>query len=347
MLTHRNVGHNADVFDPHHRHLAARPPARHPAVLPQLRLHGLPLGPARGRVHCRVYYPDPRAAKEVGELARTHRCTIMLGTATFLRFYLRRCDPDDFHTVRILICGAEKLPVKLQDEFREKFGVPPLEGYGCTELSPVVSTNLHDITRTASCRSATTAARSASRSPASARRPSRPMTPRTRLPLGEEGVLCVKGPNVMHGYLHQPEKTADAIRDGWYITGDVGHVEPDGFIRITGRLSRFAKIAGEMVPLERLEDEMHEILATGGDRVLAVAAVPDEKRGERVVVLYLPEIEPRLPDLLAALPKRGIPNLWVPDRRDCYPVDAMPVLGSGKLDLKKLDDVAKDLAGRA
>ena len=112
-------------------------------------------------------------------------------------------------------------------------------------------------------------------------------------------------------------------------------------------MSRFAKIAGEMVPLERLDDEMHEILAGGGDRVLAVAAVPDEKRGERLIVLYLPEIEARLPDLLAALPKRGIPNLWVPDRRDCYPVDAMPVLGSGKLDLKKLDDVAKDLAGRA
>ena len=171
-------------------------------------------------------------------------------------------------------------------------------------------------------------------------------TPANPLPVGEEGVLCAKGPNVMAGYLHQPEKTADAIRDGWYITGDVGHVEPDGFIRITGRLSRFAKIAGEMVPLERLEDEMHDVLATGGDRVLAVAAVPDEKRGERLVVLYLPEIEPRLAELLDALPKRGMPNLWVPDRRDCYPVEAMPVLGSGKLDLKKLGDLAKELAAR-
>ena len=101
-----------------------------------------------------------------------------------------------------------------------------------------------------------------------------------------------------------------------------GSVERDGFIRITGRLSRFAKIAGEMVPLERLDDEMHEVLATGGDRVLAVAAVPDEKRGERLIVLHLPGSRIEAPGLLAALPKRGIPNLWVPDRRDCYPVDA-------------------------
>jgi acyl-[acyl-carrier-protein]-phospholipid O-acyltransferase / long-chain-fatty-acid--[acyl-carrier-protein] ligase len=151
---------------------------------------------------------------------------------------------------------------------------------------------------------------------------------------------------VMAGYLNQPEKTAAAVRDGWYNTGDMGLIEPDGFVRITGRLSRFAKIAGEMVPLEKLDDEMHDALATSGDRVLAVAAVPDEKRGERLVVLYLPEIESRLPDLLASLPKRGLPNLWVPDRRDCYPVEAMPVLGSGKLDLKKLGDTAKDLAAK-
>jgi acyl-[acyl-carrier-protein]-phospholipid O-acyltransferase / long-chain-fatty-acid--[acyl-carrier-protein] ligase len=170
---------------------------------------------------------------------------------------------------------------------------------------------------------------------------------RAPLPVAAEGVLCVKGPNVMQGYLHQPKKTAEAIRDGWYNTGDVGLIEPDGFVRITGRVSRFAKIAGEMVPLERLDDEMLEVLATGGERTLAVAAIPDEKRGERLIVLYLPEIEARLPDLLAALPKRGIPNLWVPDRRDCFPVEAMPVLGSGKLDLKKLGDLAKELAGRA
>src|SRR5207249_1896120 len=115
-------------------------------------------------------------------------------------------------------------------------------------------------------------------------------------------------PNVMLGYLHQPEKTKDAIRDGWYYTGDVGLITADGFIKITGRVSRFAKIAGEMVPLERLEEELHDAIG-GGDRMLALTAVPDEKRGERLVVLYLPELEGKLPALLEGLGPRGVPNL--------------------------------------
>ena len=345
VLTHRNVSHNAESSI---RTIGIERSDRLFAILPFFHSFGYTVclwAPFLAGCTA-VLFPDPRAAKEVGELARTHRVTIMLATATFLRFYLRRCEKDDFHTVRILVCGAEKLPVKLQDEFREKFGVLPLEGYGCTELSPVVSTNLPDVLASGVvqernhrgtvgqpifgvCVKAFTADDA-----------------RTPLPVGEEGVLCVKGPNVMSGYLHEPEKTAEAVSDGWYNTGDVGQVEPDGFMRITGRVSRFAKIAGEMIPLERLDDEMQEILATGGERVLTVAAVPDEKRGERLIVLYLPEIEKKLPDMLTSLPKRGIPNLWVPDRRDCYPVDAMPVLGSGKLDLKKLGDLAKDLSGR-
>jgi acyl-[acyl-carrier-protein]-phospholipid O-acyltransferase/long-chain-fatty-acid--[acyl-carrier-protein] ligase len=346
VLTHRNVGSNVDATV---RTIGISPHDRLYSILPFFHSFGYtvcmwaPL--VAGCVA--VFYPDPRAAKEVGELARAHRVTIMLGTATFLRFYLRRCDKDDFRTVRILVCGAEKLPVKLQDEFRDKFGFLPLEGYGCTELSPVVSTNLPDVDVAGLVQDGNHRGTVGQPIFGVCVKSFTTDEARAPLPVGEEGVLCVKGPNVMKGYLHQPEKTAEAVRDGWYNTGDVGHVEPDGFVRITGRVSRFAKIAGEMVPLERLDDEMQEVLATGGDRVLAVAAVPDEKRGERLVVLYLPEIEARLPDLLAALPKRGIPNLWVPDRRDCHPVEAMPVLGSGKLDLKKLGDLAKELAGRA
>src|SRR5262249_17902861 len=177
--------------------------------------------------------------------------------------------PDDFRSLRLLICGAEKLPVKVQDEFRDKFGVLPLEGYGCTELSPVVSANLPDLPgETLNTRG-------------TVGRPIigvavRAFTPEARdpLPAGAEGVLCAKGPNVMAGYLHQPQKTKEAIRDGWYYTGDVGVVQPDGFVKITGRVSRFAKIAGEMVPLERVEEELHEAFGGGGDRVLAVAARP-------------------------------------------------------------------------
>ena len=342
VLTHRNIAANTDAS------------IRTLEIAPGETLFGfLPFFHSFGYTVCLwaplvaaatvVYYPDPRQAKEVGEIARAHRATIMAATATFLRLYMRRCGPDDFRTLRLLVCGAEKLPVKLQDEFRNKFGVLPLEGYGCTELSPVVSCGMPDVFVDGLAQRRNRRGWVGQPIFGVCVRAFDPDT-LAPLPVGVEGVLCVKGPNVMAGYLHQPEKTAAVIRDGWYNTGDAGLVEPDGFTRITGRVSRFAKIAGEMVPLEKLDDEMHEVLSTGGDRVLAVAAVPDEKRGERLVVLYLPAVEARLPELLAALPKRGIPNLWVPDRRDCYPVDAMPVLGTGKLDLKKLSDLAKELA---
>ena len=345
VLTHRNIGHNVDSSI---RTIGIETTDKLFGVLPFFHSFGYTVclwAPLVARCTA-ILYPDPRQAKDVGELARLHRATLMISTATFLRFYIRRCERNDFQSLRILICGAEKLPIKVQGEFRDKFGILPLEGYGCTELSPVVSTNLPDIV---------------SRNIVQERNyPGTVGQPifgvcvkafwidgdkRTPLPVGAEGVLCVKGPNVMSGYLHQPEKTAEAVQDGWYNTGDRGLIEPEGFIRITGRVSRFAKIAGEMVPLERLDDELHDVLG-GGERVLAVAAVPDEKRGERLVVLHLPDVEARMPEVLEALGKRGLPNLWVPDRRDCHTVEAMPVLGSGKLDLKRLSDLAMELAGR-
>ena len=108
-------------------------------------------------------------------------------------------------------------------------------------------------------------------------------------------------------------------------------------------MSRFAKIAGEMVPLEKIEEELLDAHG-GGDRVLVVSAVPDEKRGERVVVLYLPELEGKLVGLLESIGHRGMTNLWIPDVRDCYKVDALPTLGSGKLDLKRVGELARELA---
>ncbi|MBY0512870.1 MAG: AMP-binding protein [Gemmataceae bacterium] len=335
ILTHRNIGSNVDAavrtIDIHRKDVLL-------GVLPMFHSFGYTVclwAPLAAEAVA-VYHPDPRGAKEVGVLAKKHRVTLFLSTATFLRFYIRRCEPDDFRTVRILICGAEKLPVKVQQEFQARFGLLPLEGYGCTELSPVVSANLPG---------------DGCNQPGTVGRPIlgvaiRAFTQdgREPLPTGVEGVLCVKGPNVMAGYLDQPGKTAEAIRDGWYWTGDVGVVQPDGFSRITGRVSRFAKIAGEMVPLERVEEELHEAFG-GGERVLVVAAVADDKRGEKLVVLYLDEAREKLGGLLEALPGRGLPNLWVPDERDCYRVEALPVLGSGKLDLKRVGELATELAG--
>ncbi len=342
MLSNRNISSNANSF---YRGVDLERKDRMLACLPFFHSFGYTvcLWAPGGIGMLSVYYPDARSAKEVGELCKTHSCSILLGTATFLRFYLRRSGVDDFRTLRLIICGAEKLPVKLAEEFHAKFGVLPLEGYGCTEVSPVVSTNLHD--------TIVTGVHQKANMPGTVGQPIPGVAVKTfhaetceALPAGEEGILGVKGPNVMVGYLHQPEKTKQVVRDGWYMTGDIGRIEPEGFIRITGRQSRFAKIAGEMIPLERLEEELQEILGTG-ERVVTVCAVADDRRGERLIVLYLQEIASRFDDALKTLSHRGLPNLWIPDRRDCHEIEAFPALGSGKLDLKAVAELAAKRGG--
>jgi acyl-[acyl-carrier-protein]-phospholipid O-acyltransferase/long-chain-fatty-acid--[acyl-carrier-protein] ligase len=290
-----------------------------------------------------VYYPDPRQAKEIGELCRKYRCSIFLTTPTFLRFCLRRCEADDFRTLRLLICGAEKLPVSLAEEFRDRFGVLPLEGYGCTELSPVVSANLPD--------HEVGGARHMANKPGTIGLPLpgvavRVVDPERRQPVphGAEGVLLVYGPNVMRGYLGQEARTSEVLHEGWYVTGDMARIDPDGFVILTGRLSRFAKIGGEMVPLQRIEEELHGILQTT-DQVCAVTAVPDVKKGERVVVLHVPLPGTDVRRLSEELCGRGLPSLGLPGERDFFQVPEIPVLGSGKLDLKRVKELALECAG--
>jgi acyl-[acyl-carrier-protein]-phospholipid O-acyltransferase/long-chain-fatty-acid--[acyl-carrier-protein] ligase len=143
----------------------------------------------------------------------------------------------------------------------------------------------------------------------------------------------------MKGYLSKPEITQSAIRDGWYVTGDMASFDQDGFISITGRLSRFSKIGGEMVPHQKIEEELQAILGTT-DLVCAVTAVPDERRGERLVVLHTPFTSVDRYQLCAQLATRGLPNLWLPSERDFYEVPELPVLGTGKLDLKRVKELA-------
>ncbi|MFL5339092.1 MAG: AMP-binding protein [Gemmataceae bacterium] len=289
-----------------------------------------------------VYYPDPRQAKEIGEVCKNYRCTIFLSTATFLRFYQKRSDPDDFKSLRLLICGAEKLPMSLAEQFHSRFGILPLEGYGCTELSPVVSSNVPDRD--------IAGIRQVGQKPGTIGQPI-PMVavkivnPESyeELPTGADGLLMVTGANVMVGYFGQPEMTADVIRDEWYATGDMGHVDDDGFVTLTGRLSRFAKIGGEMVPLEKIEEELHAA-AGATDRFAAVTAVPDAARGERLVILHTPLLGADARQLCQRLAERHLPNLWLPKERDFYPVPELPLLGSGKLDLKRVKEMAVEKA---
>jgi acyl-[acyl-carrier-protein]-phospholipid O-acyltransferase/long-chain-fatty-acid--[acyl-carrier-protein] ligase len=164
------------------------------------------------------------------------------------------------------------------------------------------------------------------------------------LALGSSGMLLVKGPNVMRGYLGKPEKTAEVLRDGWYTTGDVAMMEEDGFLIITDRLSRFSKIGGEMVPHIRIEEKLHELAETT-EQVFAVTAVPDEKKGERIVVVHtLPAA--KLEAVLEKLAQCDLPALWRPKANRFVHVDAIPVLGTGKMDLRGIKALAVSLAGQ-
>ena len=151
-------------------------------------------------------------------------------------------------------------------------------------------------------------------------------------------MLITRGPNVMRGYLDRDDLTAEVLRDGWYITGDIAAVDESGFLTITDRLSRFSKIGGEMVPHGRVEEALQE--AAGSDiQVFAVTAVPDEKRAERLAVLHTIE-ESRIPETLERLSEAGLPNLFMPRLDQFVKVDALPILGTGKLDLREIKRVA-------
>jgi acyl-[acyl-carrier-protein]-phospholipid O-acyltransferase/long-chain-fatty-acid--[acyl-carrier-protein] ligase len=338
MLTFRNVTANADamvqIIELSHRDRAL-------GILPFFHSFGytvtlwVPLQVGASA----VYHPDPRQAKKIGELCRTHRCTIFLNTPTFLRFCLRQCDPGDFQSVRMLATGAEKLPQPLALDFQKKFGVLPMEAYGCTELSPAVSANVPDRDLDGFKQIGNRPGTIGQPLPGVTVRVVDPNTFEPRPP-GEEGLLLVYGPNVMKGYLHRDELTRQVIRDGWYVTGDMAKIDPDGFITITGRLARFAKVGGEMVPLEKIEEELHAILQTS-EQVCAVTSVPDESRGERLVVLHVPLHDGHeVRSLCQQLSSRGLPNLWVPAERDFVQVSELPVLGSGKVNLQRLKEMA-------
>jgi acyl-[acyl-carrier-protein]-phospholipid O-acyltransferase/long-chain-fatty-acid--[acyl-carrier-protein] ligase len=302
-----------------------------------------------------VYHFNPLDARQVGKLAESHRGTILLSTPTFLRSYLKRCPAEQFKHMRLIVAGAEKLPQELVDECLQKINVKPIEGYGATELSPLACANVPDQIgekyKQIGNKLGTVG------QPISGVRV-KVINPDTgeEFLYGQEGLLYVQGDNIMQGYLNAPEKTAEVIKDGWYNTGDMVKIDEEGFISITGRKSRFSKIGGEMVPHIKVEEELLNILKqlTPAEHeaeqaenlapvvMLAVTAVPDDKKGERLIVLHK-----KLPfateELYKAFISSGVPNLWIPDRESYIEVEEIPLLGTGKLDLKKVKDKALEL----
>ncbi|MCX6909497.1 MAG: AMP-binding protein, partial [Verrucomicrobia bacterium] len=288
-----------------------------------------------------VYHPSPLDARAIGALVGQYGVTFLLATPTFLQMYLRSCAPEDFGSLRFVMTGAEKLPERLAQAFEDQFGIRPMEGYGCTECSPVVTVNTRDF-RAAGFRQV-----GAKRGKIGHPLPGvsvRIVDPDTMKPVatGQPGLMLIRGPNVMKGYLGRPEKTAEVLRDGWYVTGDIATEDEDGFIAITDRLSRFSKIGGEMVPHVKVEEKLHE-LAGVTEQTFVVTGVPDEKKGERLVVLYtLPD--DKLQPVLAKLPQANLPNLWVPRANQFFLIESLPHLGTGKLDLRKVREMAVALS---
>lgn len=165
---------------------------------------------------------------------------------------------------------------------------------------------------------------------------------RADLPLTSTGLLLLRGANVFGGYLDDAAKTAAAFHDGWFVTGDLGRFDDDGFLYIEGRLSRFSKIGGEMVPHGTVEQAIERVMGWehGETPTVFVSGVPDVAKGEALVLLTTQEVS--LEDLRSRLAASGVPNLWVP--KIIQRVEKIPMLGTGKTDLKACRDLALQVA---
>jgi len=288
-----------------------------------------------------VYHPNPLDSKVISELVGKYRVTFLIATPTFLQAYMRRCSPESFGSLQYVLVGAEKLPERVALAFEDIFGIRPLEGYGCTECSPVVTVNGRDFRAPGFRQVGGRRGKIGHPLPGVTVRVVDLDTGEPAAP-GTPGMLLVKGPNVMKGYLGKPEKTAEVLHDGWYTTGDVALMEEDGFLTITDRLSRFSKIGGEMVPHIRIEDKLHE-LAGLTEQVFAVTTLPDEKKGERIVVVSTLSDE-KLAPVLEKFAQCDLPALWKPRGNQFFHVEALPILGTGKIDLRGVKALAASLA---
>lgn len=354
MLSYGNIGHNVDAIGTA-IHLTDQDTVF--GILPFFHSFGyaVTLWGAMTLPPAGVYHFNPLDARTVGKLVERFKATVLLGTPTFLRGYLRRVPPEQFASLDVVVVGAEKMPADMFEAFEKRFGVRPIEGYGATELSPLVSVNIPP--------SRSHAKHQPDRREGSVGRPvmgvaAKVVDPDTGEELGEdrEGMLMISGPNVMRGYMGRPDLTDEVLFDGWYRTGDMARIDSDGFIHITGRQSRFSKIGGEMVPHLRVEEELLRLseedqtvepTGSGDDKdrpLLVVTSVADERKGERLVVLHRPL--PKTPEQLrAGLIASGMSNLWLPAVDAFVEVDEIPLLGTGKLDLKAVQQMAAELTG--
>ncbi len=338
VLTHRNLRGNvaqfAEMLDlGHDDHILGCLPFFHSfgatvTVLFPL-IEGIPL----------VTYPTPLEVGKLAALIERYHVALFVSTPTFLRSFLRKVEPKQLASIKLLVTGAEKLPQDLAAAFHEKFRIKVLQGYGLTETSPVAAINLPDPKATRPGDTVQPSNRDGAAGKLAPGITARIRDPETDadLSLHDTGMLWLRGVNIFNGYLDDPARSAEVLSDDWFKTGDLARFDEDGFLFIEGRLSRFSKIAGEMVPHETVEHRIIEALALPQDeRVIAVAGIPDEAKGEALVLLTTRDLDAK--ELREKLSAAGTPNLWIP--KNIKRVEAIPVLGTGKLDLAKCKELA-------
>lgn len=276
-----------------------------------------------------ISYISPLESAKLAEIIHKFKVHLMITTPTFLRGLMRRAEKEELASIKIVIVGAEKLPLSLMEDFQKKFDIPVCEGYGMTEASPVISVNLPDTAHWKRKRPGSTGRLLAGLEVRTLDfNTNAPQCPHVK------GSIELRGANIFPGYLHEQGKESSVLHDGWYSSGDVGHLDEDGFLFIEGRVSRFSKIGGEMVPHGTVEQHLFEIirnLTNQGEGIpAAIMGYEHPTRGECLVALIVGDIQPSV--IRQELAARGLPNLWIP--RIVRHVEKIPTLATGKLDLR-------------
>lgn len=294
-----------------------------------------------------VTYPSPLDTQKLIEVIEKNELELLVTTPTFLRAFLRKAQKEQLQSLKMVVTGAEKLPVDLIHQFEAKFGIQVSEGYGMTEASPVVACNLPDEPPSRMNPEGVLGRRIGSVGRMMPGLTARIRDPETGedLSIFKSGMLWLRGENVFEGYLKDTDRSAEVLHGDWYKTGDVGRIDEDGFLFIEGRVSRFSKIAGEMVPHLTVEQRIIEALppAEHEGQFVVVVGVPDEKKGENLVVLSVVPIDQA--ELRRKLAEAGLPNLWIP--RIIKQVPAIPLLATGKLDIRACQKLAAEVTAEA
>ncbi len=275
-----------------------------------------------------ITYANPLDYKKIPSLIKQEKATITAGTPVFLAGYVKEAKAGDLSTLRLVISGADKTPNWLREEYRSKHNIELMEGYGCTETSPVISVNTPEANR-----------------PGSLGKPIpnvqvkiTDLATGKTLPANQEGKILVKGDSIMKGYFDNIEETSLRIKDGWYDTGDMGIMDQDGYLWHRGRLKRFAKIGGEMVSLVKTESVLEELLPEHTD--CCVVEIPDPSKGAKIVAVITAKVDEK--EIRQKMAQK-LPSMAVPKKFLLIP--ELPKMGSGKVDFRTVTKIVREKLG--